>query len=109
MTRREKSDIKRKLNVINYAKEVGNINKACRHYGVSKTIYFKWIKKYQEGGEKGLINKKPCPQNLKLRTPIKVEEKVIYLRKKYHFGPESANSGESDHLKPEQSDHVIPV
>ncbi len=36
----------------------------------------------------GLINQKPCPENLKLRTPIEVEEKVIYLRKKYHFGPE---------------------
>jgi len=29
MTKKEKSDIKRKLNVINYAKKVGNINKAC--------------------------------------------------------------------------------
>lgn len=88
MTNKERSDIKRKLNVINYAKKVGNINKACRHYGVSKTIYFEWIKKFKKEGESGLINHKPCPENLKLRTPIEVEEKVIYLRKKYHFGPE---------------------
>ena len=55
---------------------------------MSNNIYFKWLKRYQEEGEKGLINKKPCPQILKLRTPIEVEEKVLYLRKKYHFGPE---------------------
>jgi len=88
MTVKEKRDIKRKLNVINYAKKTGNVNKACRHYGVSKTIYYEWIKKYKKQGEKGLINQKPCPENLKLRTPIEVEEKVIYLRKKYHFRPE---------------------
>ena len=44
-----------------------------------------WIKKYKKQGEKGLINQKPCPENLKLRTPIEIEEEVIYLRKKYHF------------------------
>ena len=69
MTRREKSDIKRKLNVINYAKEVGNINKACRHYGVSKTIYFKWIKKLSNikilSGITGSIclSRIPIPEN----------------------------------------------
>ena len=81
MTIKEKRDIKRKLNVINYAKKIGNVNKACRHYGVSKTIFYQWIKRYNKEGEQGLINQKPCPENIKLRTPIEVEEKVIYLRK----------------------------
>ncbi|MFC2081297.1 hypothetical protein ACFLR8_03720 [Bacteroidota bacterium] len=29
----EKRDIKRKLNVINFAKQIGNVKKACRYYG----------------------------------------------------------------------------
>jgi len=88
MTTKESSDIRRKLNVIHYARKTGNVNKACRHYGVSKTIYYRWLKRYKKDGELGLINQKPCPENPKLRTPIEIEEKVIYLRKKYHFGPE---------------------
>ena len=88
MTTKERSDISRKLNVINYAKKVGNINKACRHYGVSKSIYYRWLRQNKKDGEQGLINHKPCPENRKLRIPVEVEEKVIYLRKKYHFGPE---------------------
>jgi tRNA U34 5-carboxymethylaminomethyl modifying GTPase MnmE/TrmE len=32
MTVKEKRDIKRKLNVINYAKKTGDVNKACWHY-----------------------------------------------------------------------------
>ena len=43
MTVIEKRDIKRKLNVINYAKKKGNVNKTCRQYGVSKTIYYEWL------------------------------------------------------------------
>jgi transposase InsO family protein len=88
MTTKTKRDIKRKLNVINYARKTGNVHKACRHYGVSKTIFYVWLARYKKDGEEGLINQKPCPENLKLRTSIEVEEKVIYLRKKYHFGPE---------------------
>ena len=88
MTPKQKSDISRKLKVFTYAKKTDNISKACRHFGISKTSYYKWLKRFKEKGEQGLINNKPCPENIKLRTPIEVEEKVLYLRKKYHFGPE---------------------
>jgi hypothetical protein len=45
---------------------------------VSKTIYYEWITKYKKEVEKGLINQKPCSENLKLKTHIEVEEKVIF-------------------------------
>jgi len=35
MTQAER-DIKRKLKVLNYAKEKGNIAKTCRHFGISR-------------------------------------------------------------------------
>jgi hypothetical protein len=40
MTPKQRSDIRRKLNVFAYAENTGNITKACRHYGISKTTYF---------------------------------------------------------------------
>lgn len=84
---KSKRDIKRKLAVLNYAKETGNVIKACRHFGISKTIFYKWKAKYASEGEKGLINKKPCPENLKLRTPKYIEDLIVHLRATYHFGP----------------------
>ena len=33
-----------------------------------------------------MINSKPCPHNIVLRTPPHIEEKILYLRKKYHLG-----------------------
>ena len=38
-------------------------------------------------GDAGLINKKPCPYNPRLRTPPDIVEKVLHLRRTYHLGP----------------------
>ncbi len=60
----EKRDIKRKLNVINHARQIGYVKKACRYYGISRSIFYVWLERYKLYGEKGLVNSKPCPENL---------------------------------------------
>jgi len=79
-------DIKRKLRILNYAQEIGNVSKACRYFGISREIFYVWKRAYQEHGEEGLINSKPCPQNPSLRTPPEIEKKILYLRRTYHLG-----------------------
>ena len=79
-------DIKRKLRVLNYAKEIGNISKACRYFEISRETFYQWKKAYEQHGEKAMINSKPFPQNPKLRTPPEIEEKILHLRRKYHLG-----------------------
>jgi transposase len=80
-------DIRRKLRVLNYAKQIGNISKTCRYFGISRQTYYDWKRAYEKSGEKALINSKPCPENPKLRTPPEIEEKILYLRRNYHLGP----------------------
>jgi len=79
-------DIMRKLRVLTYAKEIGNISKACRYFGISLEAFYQWKRAYEQHGEKALVNSKPCPENPKLRTPPEIEEKIIHLRRKYHLG-----------------------
>jgi transposase InsO family protein len=79
-------DIKRKLRVLNYAQEIGNVSKACRYFGISRECFYLWKRSYERNGEKALINSKPCPENPKLRTPPEIEEKILHLRRKYHLG-----------------------
>jgi transposase InsO family protein len=86
MTPKELSDIRRKLKVLNYAKQIGNAAAACRHFGISGESFYKWKRAYERHGERALINSKPCPQNPKLRTPAHIEEKILYLRRTYHLG-----------------------
>ena len=79
-------DISKKLRVFEYAKAVGNVAKTCRHFGISLDTYYRWQGNYQIHGEDGLIDSKPCPQNVPLRTSSEVEDKIVYLRRVYHLG-----------------------
>jgi transposase len=79
-------DIARKLRILNYAKEIGNVTATCHHFGISREIFYRWKRAYPKDGEQALVNSKPCPTNPKLRTKPEVEEKILYLRRTYHFG-----------------------
>ena len=81
MNVRAQSDIRRKLRVLNYAKDIGNISKACRYYGISRETFYKEKRAYETKEEKALINSKPCPYNLAIRVPKETEELILYLHK----------------------------
>jgi transposase InsO family protein len=86
MTQAER-DIRQKLKVLNHAIETKNISKTCRYFGITRETFYQWKRAYNEKGETGLINRKPCPENPKLRTPLHIEKRILYLRKTYHLGP----------------------
>jgi transposase len=86
MSQKELSDIRRKLRILNYGKEIKNVSKACRHFGISREIYYQWKRAYAKRGENALINLKPCPQNPKIRVPESVEDFILHLRTTYHHG-----------------------
>ena len=76
MNRRAEHDISRKLKVLNHAKEIGNISKTCRYFGICRETFYTWKRSYEAQGEQGLIDSRPCPENHKLRTPKPIEEKI---------------------------------
>jgi transposase-like protein len=80
-------DISRKLKVFEHAATSGNIAFTCRHFGISRDTFYQWKRAYAARGEKGLINSKPCPENpTSYVPPPLIEEKILYLRRNYHFG-----------------------
>ena len=86
MTRAQR-DILRKRRVLEHAERIGNIRKTCSYFGVSRSVFYIWRNAYETHGDAGLVNKKPCPVNLKLRAPPEIVEKVLHLRRTYHLGP----------------------
>lgn len=86
MNSKGKSDIARKLRILNHGLESGNISKTCRYFGISRETYYKWKRDYENYGESALINSKPCPENPKLRTPPEIEDKILHVRKNYYLG-----------------------
>lgn len=86
MSTKAQREISHKLRVFAHAKRCGNVSLTCRYFGISRDTFYRWKKNYKSKGEQGLINSKPCPENPKLRTAEPIVEKILYLRKTYHFG-----------------------
>ncbi len=86
MTPTDETIVKHKIKVLSYAVEIGNASKTCRYFGISRDTFHRWKREYAKHGEKGLINSKPCPENPSVRVAPIIEEKILYLRKNYHFG-----------------------
>ena len=78
----------RKLAAIKYAKEWGNVSRACRTFCVSRAAFYRWKKVYEEKGEAGLRERKPIAKDHPRRIPESTVAKVLDLRKEYHLGPQ---------------------
>jgi len=82
----DEKEIKRKLRILKHAEHRGNIRKTCRYFGVARSLFYLWRNAYRESGEEGLKRKRPVPKSHPRQTPPEVEDKVLYLRRKYHLG-----------------------
>jgi transposase len=77
-----------RLSIIRHAQELtGNVSKTCRYYGISRQVYYKWLRRYEEGGLEALRDRSSRPHVSPKATRVEVVGKIIYLRQTYHFGP----------------------
>lgn len=89
MTERERDrHAAHRLAIIRHAQELtGNVSKTCRYYGISRQVYYKWLRRYEEGGPEALRDRSSRPHVSPKTTRVEVVGKIIYLRQTYHFGP----------------------
>ena len=52
MNKQALHDILRKSKVVKYAKEIGNISKACRYFGICRETFYEQKRRYEKEGEK---------------------------------------------------------
>ena len=77
-----------KMAVLEYAKGIGSDAKSYREFDVPRATFYSWRKAFEREGPKGLIRKKPIAKSHPRQVPPEIVEKVIHLRKTYHFGPQ---------------------
>ncbi len=80
--------IKMRLGWFAHTKQVtGKVAKTCRYFGISRKTYYKWYGRYKENGSEALNDQSRGPKCSPKRTPEAIIEKILHLRKHYHFGP----------------------
>ena len=58
-----------------------SMSAACRHFGISRACGHKWLARYRERGEAGLLDLSRRPAGSPRKTEISLEERVLGLRK----------------------------
>jgi transposase len=77
-----------RLAVLRHVEEIsGNVAATCRYYGISRNCYCRWLGRYEAGGLAGLKDRSSAPRYSPRATRGEVAEKIVWLRKHYHFGP----------------------
>jgi transposase len=84
---RLQSQVKWRAAIIKHASEEGNVARTCRHFGISRRTFYKWIKRYEAHGDAGLSDRSRRPLVSPKATSTEIVSKILYLRQNYHFGP----------------------
>ena len=80
--------VRRRLAVLRHAEEVtGNVAQTCRYYGISRQCYYTWLRRFDTEGPEGLRDRSHRPHHSPNATQTEVIDKIVHLRRNYHFGP----------------------
>jgi len=69
--------IKHKAGLLNLAEELGNVSKACKIMGVSRSTFYRYQELAAEGGIDVLVNQNRRVPNLKNRADEATERAVV--------------------------------
>ena len=59
-----------RLKILNWAQsEPRSVARTCRYFGISRTAYYRWKKRYEKHGEAGLADRPRAPLNHPTETP----------------------------------------
>src|SRR6185503_2361439 len=61
------------------ADEPRQVARTCRHFGISRTAFYRWKRRFEVHGEAGQGDRPRTPQSSPRATPREVVSKILYL------------------------------
>jgi transposase InsO family protein len=81
---KEASIVSQRLEFVTLAMAEGaNIRRLCRRFRISAKTGYKWIQRFQEGGEEALQDRSRRPRSSPQRTPQSIERAVLQVRDRH--------------------------
>jgi transposase InsO family protein len=68
-----------RLSVLELAEKLGNVSKACRQRGMTRTQFYEWKRRFQTHGLEGLVDLPPVHKTHPQTTPPEVVEQILAL------------------------------
>ena len=66
-----------RLKVMKRAEETGNVSEACRQFGISRTLFYRWRRRFVTYGEAGLVPRPTRPQRWGRQATPELEHAVL--------------------------------
>jgi transposase InsO family protein len=66
-----------RLKVMKRAEETGNVSEACRQFGISRTLFYRWRRRFVTYGEAGLVPRPTRPQRWGRQSTPELEHAVL--------------------------------
>jgi transposase len=63
--------------------ESANVSDLCRRFGISRKTGYKWLKRYEQGGESGLADHSRRPRHSPRQTEAGIEAQVLEVRRQH--------------------------
>src|SRR5437867_11182176 len=66
-----------RLKVMKRAEETGNVSEACRQFGISRTLFYRWRRRYLNYATTGLVPRPSRPQRWARQSAPELEHSVL--------------------------------
>jgi len=66
-----------RISVLQYARNSKNITKTCKIFGISRTVYYRWLKRFEKFGRIGLLDIEPAKPVMPNKTKPDKENIIL--------------------------------
>src|SRR5713101_1507491 len=79
--------VKARLRMLQHAQRLsGNVSQTCRFFGVSRSLYYIWKKRFEKKGLDGLRDLKRRPHHIRYRIPPEIVSLILRIREERRYG-----------------------
>jgi transposase-like protein len=102
-------EVRRRLAIIQHAEEVtGNVAMTCRYYGISRQVYYRWLRRYQDQGIDGLRDLSRRPRHSPNATHVDLARGSDNPNARLKSSPPAHPPAGSAHSHSDRSDPCTP-